>query len=778
MKGFITYATYDTIDNQTFVKLFGRLENGQSFVALKQIFPYFYIQKKKVKKLSKTPKPVKIENLGLRNFSGDFVSKISFNTRADLNNSFKATHKKTELYEADIRPHYRFLIENNIFGGINLEGDYTSTEKIDRIYENPEITPSDHKPKLKVLSLDIETGKSKQLYCIGLSSENYKMNFMITDKKLKNTVSCKNESDCLEKFRSELLKFDPDIITGWNVIDFDLAYLRNLFKENEVSFDLGRTNEETRLRIESNFFRSSSVDIQGRQVLDGLNLFKDPFIKEAPSIKHAKFESLALEEVAQGILNKGKLLKGPDRHKKIEDLYKSQTTQSLQKLVDYNLRDCELVYEILEKSKILDLAIERSQLTGLTLDRLSGSIAAFDSLYIREAKSRGLVSPTMHYKPKEEKITGGYVQSAQAGIFKNVIILDFKSLYPSIIRTFNIDPSSYLEKKERGAIESPNKAYFKNTEGVLPAIIERLHKAREKAKKENRELSNHAIKVTMSSFFGVLASPNCRYFSLKIANAITHFGQFIIKLTAKEIEKKGYKVIYSDTDSVFVETKLPKTKANALGKEIEEEINKFYDEYVKKNYNRKSILELEFEKQYLSMMIPQLRDKSGSGAKKRYAGLIETSEGKEKLEIVGLEAVRGDWTEAAQDFQKELLLKLFHDEPIERFIRAYIKKIKDGKLDEKLVYKKSIRKPLSEYTKTTPPHVKAARKLPKLESSTIFYYITTDGPEPIQQLKHKLDYDHYIEKQISPIANQILVLLNKDFKDVSSDSKQAKLFTF
>src|SRR3989344_6424313 len=159
----------------------------------------------------------------------------------------------------------------------------------------------------------------------------------------------------------------------------------------------------------------------------------------------------------------------------------------------------------------------------------------------------------------------------------------------------------------------------------------------------------------MNSFFGVLASPNCRYFNLKIANAITHFGQFIIKLTAKEIEKKGFRVIYSDTDSCFVETNLGKEKAHSLGIEIQNFINKFYQEHIKENYSRSSFLELQFEKQYLSLMIPKIRGGKNTGAKKRYAGLIEKN-GKEELDIIGLEAIRGDWTEAAQDFQKELLL--------------------------------------------------------------------------------------------------------------------------
>ena len=622
---------------------------------------------------------------------------------------------------------------------------------------------------------DLESDKSQnKLYCIGIYSENIKKVFMITNQELKNVVSCKNEEECLEKFKEEIIKIDPDIITGWNVISFDFVYLRSLFEKHKISFDIGRSNENIRLRIESGFFKASSADIPGRQVIDGLTFIKDHSIQQAPSIRNADFESYSLEDVSQTILGQGKAIKGKTRHMEIDELYIKNTKESHQYLADYNLLDCELVYRILEKTKMIDLATERSQLTGMPLDRLSASIASFDSLYIREAHLRNLVCPTTRFSQKEERIKGGYVHSEKSGIYNNIIIMDFKSLYPSIIKTFNIDPASFLDKKEKGAIESPNKAYFKNTNGILPDIIAKLHLAREKAKQEKRELASYAIKVIMNSFFGVLASPNSRFFNLEIANAITPLGQFIIKLTAEEIEKKGYNVIYMDTDSVFIESKTSKEKALVLGKELESHINNFYKSYIKKNYSRISYLELEFQKLYLSMMFPKLRNKEAS-AKKRYAGLIE-KDGKEEIEITGLEAIRGDWTQAAQDFQRAILLKVFKKEPIEQFIKDYIKKIKEGKMDSKLVYRKSIRKSLEEYTKTTPPHVKAARQLDHLESNIIEYYITTAGPEPIQKLKHELDYDHYIEKQIKPIANQVLSLLNKDFEDIVQNSKQSKLF--
>lgn len=774
MKAFIVSPSYITQENQTFIQLFGKLENNQSFVSLNKFNPYFFIRSQDKKKVSHYLKKYTVSETKLTNFQKESLIKIESTNSTELNKLYNAIRKKVQTYEADLKPHQQFLIENHILGTINIESDdYETAEKIDRVYHEPKITPADYKPKLKIASIDIESDKTfNNLLCIGIHSDNFHKTFMITDKKLDNVIPCKNEADALEKFKAQIIKLDPDIITGWHVIDFDLVYLKSVFEKNKIPFDIGRTSEEPRLRLESSFFRSSSIKVPGRQVLDGLNLIRDPFVANSPQMKNIKFDTYTLEDVSQAILKKGKIIKGPQRHKEIEELYKTDQ----QKLADYNLLDCQLPFEILEKNKIIDLAIERSQLTGLPLDRLTGSIAAFDSLYIREAHKKNLASPTLYYQKKEERITGGYVQSLKPGIYKNVLVLDFKSLYPSIIKTFNIDPSSFQKSCTPQSVKAPNNACFKNTEGILPKIISQLHEAREKAKKEKRELSSYAIKIIMNSFFGVLASPNCRYFNLDIANAITHFGQKIIKLTAEEIEKKfKTKTIYSDTDSVFVNTNLNKTKANQLGRQIQDYINNFYKDYTQKNYNCISFLELEFEKQYLSLMIPKLRSPGVAltkAAKKRYAGLKTNGE----LEIVGLEAIRGDWTDAAQEFQVELLNKVFHGQPAEKFIKEYVKKIQEGKLDDKLIYRKSIRKSLKQYVKTTPPHVKAARLLPKLDSNIIEYVITTKGPEPIQLLKHKPDYRHYIEKQIKPIANQILSLFEKDFDEIIADSKQTTLF--
>jgi DNA polymerase-2 len=774
MKAHIVSISSSNDGEKTSINIFGRLENGKSFATVIPFKPYFYIREEDEKKAKLLLEKAKTEKTNLINKDKEKVLKIIHESQTEINKIVKAVHQKNiDTYEADLTPSIRFLIEKDIYSTIEISGDSEPSESVDLVFKNPEIKPAEKKISLKIVSIDLESNrKTGELFCIGIYNPEIKVSLIISDKKIESAINCKDERELLTKFREEIIKIDPDIITGWHVIDFDLDYLKKKFDEHNIPFNFGRTNERIRIKIEDNFFRNSTANIPGRQVLDGLNLIKDPFIQEAPSIKNKEFDSYTLEDVSQEMLGEGKLIKGKERHQEIENLYE----RDKKKVVEYNLQDCKLAYDLLTKTSILELAIERSQLTGLPLNKLTGSIVTFDSLYIREAHKRGIVSPTTRYAEKEERIKGGFVMEPKPGIYHNVLVMDFKSLYPSMIKTFNIDPISLLEKKEKNAIESPNKTYFKNENGILPEILEKLHFAREKAKREKRELASYAIKIIMNSFFGVLASPNCRYYNLQMANAITHFGQMLIQLTAKKIEEKGYKVIYSDTDSVFVETKLNKEKTVHLGKNLQEYINNFYDTFVRKEYNRKSFLELEFKKHYLSLLLPKVRNTEKEiGSKKRYAGLVE-SNGKETIEVVGLEAIRGDWTEAAKEFQIELLNKIFHKQDPINFIKDYIRKVESGKLNEKLIYRKSIRKNLSDYTKTTPPHVKAARQLDKLESTIIEYVITTEGPEPIQKIKNKLDYEHYIKKQITPIADSILYFFNTSVEEILKGSKQKTLF--
>ncbi|MBT3394832.1 DNA polymerase II [archaeon] len=768
MKGFIIYPGSRVIEGVPCVLLYGRLENGQSFLTINKFKPYFFIESKNLKKAKKLG-DFEVEETDLTNFKKEKVTKLILNHPKDISELKSILEsEKIITYEADIRYPIKFLIDNKIQGSLEIDGDYETSDTIDRIYKNPDISKTEYVPKnLKILSFDIETDKkAKTLYCISSYSKDHKKSFIISKNKVEGAEIFKDEEDLLEAFQQDIIDFDPDIITGWNVVDFDFKFLRDKFKKYNIPFILGRDNSISKLRLESSFFRTSKAEIAGRVVLDGLDLTRSSFVK---------LENYKLDTAAKTLLGKGKLIDstGKQKYQEIDRLFK----EDKKNLIKYNLLDSELAYRVITEADLVDLAIQRSILTGMSLERVNASIASLDFLYLQRARDKKLVCPTSANGERGERIKGGYVMESLPGIYDNIIVLDFKSLYPSIVKTFNIDPSSYHEKEQKGDIESPNKAHFANEDGILPNIIQELWIEREKSRKSKNELSRYAIKILMNSFFGVLANPSCRFYNINLANAITNFGQDLIKKTAEQIEERGYKVIYSDTDSVFIDTKLDSYKqSEKIGKELERSVNEFHDKRIKRKYKRESSLELEYEKCYSRFLMPKLRGKE-TGAKKRYAGLI-IKDGKEEVQFVGLETVRSDWTNAAKNFQKKLYDKIFHKEDPTPFIKKYVEEILSGNQDKNLVYRKSIRKDLKEYTKITPQHIRAARKLKKLESNIIEYYITTDGPEPIQILKHDIDYDHYIKKQIKPIADSILQFFDIDFEEIISGNKQTTLFGF
>ena len=181
MKAFIVYPTYALIDSKTIVQLYGRLENGQSFVTLNTLEPYFFIQEKDEKEAKKQLKEIKTEKTALTTFQGEKVVKITAQNHIELNKISSELHKADiSTFEADIKPHNRFIMDNDLFGSIDIEGEYESSERIDRVYKEPKVAPSSWKPNLKIISVDTESDKnSKELFCIGLYSENYKKNFIV-----------------------------------------------------------------------------------------------------------------------------------------------------------------------------------------------------------------------------------------------------------------------------------------------------------------------------------------------------------------------------------------------------------------------------------------------------------------------------------------------------------------------------------------------------------------------------------------------------------------------
>jgi DNA polymerase-2 len=283
----------------------------------------------------------------------------------------------------------------------------------------------------------------------------------------------------------------------------------------------------------------------------------------------------------------------------------------------------------------------------------------------------------------------------------------------------------------------------------------------------------------MNSFYGVLGSSGCRFFDVRLASSITMRGHEIMKRTRQLIEQKGYIVIYGDTDSTFVSLTraLSTAEADEIGKELIDYINDWWNSHIQQQYGLSSCLELEYETHYRKFLMPTIRG-SETGSKKRYAGLI--GEGKaEHIVFKGLESARTDWTVLSQQFQQELYEMIFHDIDPTDYIRRYVEATLNGEYDDKLTYQKRLRRKLSEYQKNVPPQVKAARMADEINAKLgrplqyqnrgrIEYVITLNGPEPEEYRQSAIDYQHYIDKQLLPVADAILPFIGLDFESINA----------
>ena len=768
MHGFILTPTYRVVRGVPEVHLYGVLESGEPCLIIDdRTRPHFFVLQRDAARIATIAPGLRVEPSTLHSLDGEAVATITVGVPGDVPPlRRKLEENDVVCLEADVRFAYRYLIDHGIRGAFEVDGACETRPRVGHVYRNPTLRPARWAPQLKILSIDIETSfKGEQLYSIALHTRDFERVIIVHEHVLEHAEPVHSEKAAIRRFLEYLHALDPDVITGWNVVDFDLAFLSRVARRHGVHFAIGRSDDEFALQKDASFTRESRASVFGRQVLDGLSLMRGAFIR---------LDDYKLETASQAFLGKGKLIAGDGRHTEIEALYRGDP----QRLVDYNLQDARLVLELLDRTGLVELAIERSLLTGMQLDRVSAAIASVDSLYLNALRQRGVVAPSVGTGEREARIGGGYVMESKPGIYRNVLVFDFKSLYPSIIRTFNIDPLTYVRQPapDLAAVRAPNGAHFRrDVPGIIPDLLTQLAAEREQAKRAGNGVKANAIKILMNSFYGVLGAGASRLFSPDVANAVTSFGQHLIRHAADFAAGKGHDVLYGDTDSLFIYANEPDAeRALQLGERLRAEIGGAVAQRVRSEFGCESFLDLEFEKLYRRFFLPEVRG-GKVGSKKRYAGLV-VEDGREEIEFVGLESVRRDWSEVSKRLQRELMRRVFHDEPVEDFIRGFIADLRAGKFDDQLTYKKAIRKDIDAYTKMTPPHVKAARKQSAPTGRIIAYVMTRNGPEPVGELTAPPDYPHYIEHQIAPIADAVLRFLGTDFDSIAQTKKQLALF--
>jgi DNA polymerase-2 len=327
----------------------------------------------------------------------------------------------------------RYLIDRDIRGSLSISGASRPAHGVMRQYENPAVASADWSPTLDVLSLDIETDpRAQRILSVGLFGCGAAEVHLVASGKQpvpRLAREVESETALLRGLAERIAELDPDVLTGWNVVDFDFAVLVRRADELGAELRLGRTPGATRYRPGRTRRETSQVSIPGRLVLDGLQLLRGAFVR---------MERHSLDFVAKQVLGEGKTLGGRDKVEQILHTFEHDR----ERFVEYNLTDARLVLEILDELKLVELAVERSRLTGLPLDRVSSSVAAFDFLYLKELHKRDIVAPSVRpvQDTTEPAMGGGYVMEPEPGLYDHVLVLDFKSLYPSLIRTFQIDP--------------------------------------------------------------------------------------------------------------------------------------------------------------------------------------------------------------------------------------------------------------------------------------------------------------------------------------------------
>ena len=767
LRGFVLARHQQDRDDGVELRYWIKHADGVSLIKVGQQQSVFFVLSEHVEQIVDALKDLtgwRLEALALKDLNQRAVHGLYSNTLKLQRQIIErlASHH-IAMMEEDIRPVDRYLMERFIFGGV---------EVLDPAGSTPKLRPYDYLPDLNVLSIDIETSMSgNKIHSIGLYAKGLSLVLMRGEGEGHEQLRFyPDERALLQAFVYQVSIYDPDIFIGWNVVGFDFRVLADRAQALNVALTLGRDNQT--LRVHQSELGKWYVRLEGRLVVDGIDTLKGATVH---------FESYALEYVAQKLFKRGKLIHQPnDRGAEIQRLYREDKPA----LARYNLEDCKLVVDIFEETRLLEYLVERTRLTGLSLDKVGGSAAAFDFQYLPRLHREGYVAPRYASGSFNLDIPGGFVMESDPGLYEHVLVLDFKSLYPSIIRTFKIDPAGMATGLQGGTSEQDlipgfHGAIFSKSRAILPTIIEELWTARDKAKlKQNKPLSQ-AIKIIMNAFYGVLGSNVCRFFDQRLAGSITLRGHQILQQTRDEIEKTfGYKVIYGDTDSVFVllDTSVTDETADQRGEALARHLNHWWAEQVEQRFSTPCYLELEYETHFTRFLMPRMRH-SEKGSKKRYAGLQREASGETKLVFKGLETVRSDWTPLARDMQQRLYEAVFRDQPYRSMIIGLVDQLRRGELNDQLTYRRRLRQPLASYQRMKPPHVQAAikaelfwkskqRESPYQPGQHVSYVMTVNGAEPIEAVRSPIDYEHYIDKQLRPVVDAILCFKHESLDDL------------
>ncbi len=809
---------YVLVNDSPVIRIFGKTMAGESVCAFYEgYYPYFYAEGGDVPEILKDEPQVRSVKKVKRKVVMGYQEpremwKITITNPAKTPEIREFLRSRgLTVYEADILFKYRFMSDFDLsgFGWIELKdfsGISTETVRCQKTVQVREFSPvkkDDHAPLRKV-AFDIEcvagvagtvpeARRDPVILISMVFSPEYKgkKKVVFSTRSGKGVTAFESEKEMLQGFIDTIIDYDPDVITGYNVNGFDIPYIIERLEKNDIRPVFGRCGQKA--VYSKKLMSRHSTSIVGRVIVDSFEIVKKDF----------SLTRYTLDNVCDKLLGERKV---SVKHSEMEKLWKG-SEKEYERLVSYSAQDSVLAMNLVEKLMLMDKYIALSRVSGTLLnDTLSsGETSRIENYLLREFNKEGFVFPS---KPDQQEVArrdelrrtelkGGFVLEPEKGLHSNVVVLDFKSMYPSIIRTYNICPTTLILGNEHieGEIETPSGARFvpkSVREGIIPKILERMMKKRSAAKKKyakEKDTARKAVyyaeqwafKIMANAFYGHLGYSRARIYDLNIANAVTSSGRETIQKTKELIEREfGYSVVYGDTDSVMVkipEEDMEKVKeiGNALCKRINETLP--------------GVMELEFEKVF-KRFLPL--------TKKRYVAWKFEPEGegwKESIEMKGIETVRRDWCELVGDSIREvieIILKKNDVKAATKYFKNIMNKLVRGEIDlQKLVITKTMTKIPKNYAGTQ-PHIELVKKIQARNPAEapgigdrISYVIVkgtglvskrTEDPSYVMENGLQVDSKYYIENQLLPPLERIFGALNISKSELLGNGKQMGIF--
>lgn len=768
---------YHSGDDGTFIEMWGKTRKGKTVVARDSEFrPYFYLETDKEMSASETEnlkrrirefrefgeKVREIENVK-KKYLGEEKEflKITLSDPRDLSEVreiIKEWKGVKNIYEYDISYYRRYLIDKGLkpMGWVSASGERKESDSADMYLDIESIEPSQGKyPKFRTLAIDIEVS-GEEIIMISLVSRGFRkvLTYGWKDSGSKYVELLKGEAEMLGRFVEIVKERDPDMILTYNGDLFDFPKLRERANHHKVSLDMGRGGSPL---VFTRRGRTSSARMRGRVHVD---LYSFVFNVMGDSLAS---ETLTLDMVSKELLGVGKK---PLEWKKIEGMWRKR--RGNKKVSAYCAWDSELAIRL--AGRISPQIFELCRIVGQCLfdvTRMSYS-QLVEWLLIRSAFEREEMALN---RPKFDEIkrrreaspyAGGYVMPPEPGIHQDIALFDFASLYPSTVITHNISPETLDKNGSGGKNKVPGSEHFFSTEkkGFIPEILEGLVKKRMELKKKMNSASpgsplfvdlrnrQQAIKILANASYGYYAYAGSRWYSRICAMSIAAFGRHYIQKVIEFARGRNLKVIYGDTDSLFL---------SDCG---QDRAKKFLEEV---NGSLPETMELEMEGMYKSgIFVPT---KTGTTAKKRYALLDR----EDRIIVRGFETVRRDWCRIAKETQERVLSAILKDRDKDKaigIVREVISDIEKGKVKMKdLVIYTQMAKPPEKYEQIG-PHVAAAMKYVKkghaVKEGSVIEYVITKGTGSISSRAEPYEYaenydpDYYVNNQIIPAAMRVL----------------------